>query len=217
MEHIHYLTRLEKTTKENWEALSLTDIDGNISYTYGELANAIKQLHTAFEAVGLKEGDKVALCGRNCSQWALTFLAVTSYRAVAVSILPDFTGENIHNLVNHSEAKLLFVGPNVMKKITPEAMPALIGVVFMDENKMFASNKPETMEVFAKAMADYKPIVTKENVSFKTSPMEDLALINYTSGTTNMPKGVMLTHLNLTANVTFATVRIPHKVGDKIV
>ena len=117
MELKHYLDYLQNTIANKWDSLAMKDLDGNTSYTYGELANEIARLHTTFRELGIKEGDKIALCGRNCANWGLTFLAVETYKAVAVSILPDFTAEGIHTLVNHSEAKLLYCGPNVLKKI----------------------------------------------------------------------------------------------------
>ena len=115
MELKHYLEYLQKTMTNKWNVLAMKDLDGDTSYTYGELANEIARLHVTFRELGIKEGDKIALCGRNCANWGLTFLAIETYKAIAVSILPDFTGEGIHALVNHSEAKLLYCGPNVLR------------------------------------------------------------------------------------------------------
>ena len=129
MELKHYLDYLQNTIANKWDSLAMKDLDGNTSYTYGELANEIARLHTTFRELGIKEGDKIALCGRNCANWGLTFLAVETYKAVAVSILPDFTGEGIHALVNHSEAKLLYCGPNVLRKIDAKEMPGLTAMV----------------------------------------------------------------------------------------
>ena len=98
----HYLAYLQETIKLQWDMLALKDIDSDNSYTYGDLATQIEKLHVTFEALGIKPGDKIALAGRNCANWGLLFLAIESYRAVVVSILPDFTGEDIHGLVNHS-------------------------------------------------------------------------------------------------------------------
>ena len=108
MELKHYLEYLQNTIVNKWDVLAMKDLDGDTAYTYGKLANEIARLHVTFRELGIKEGDKIALCGRNCANWGVTFLAIETYKAVAVSILPDFTAEGVHALVNHSEAKLLY-------------------------------------------------------------------------------------------------------------
>ena len=215
----HYLHFLKGTMHRRWDNLALADFDGHNRYNYADLAREIERLHVTFEALGIKEGDKIALCGRNCANWAVTFLATVTYKAVVVSILPDFTGEGIESLVNHSEASLLYVGPNVRKKINVKNMPGLKAVVFMDEFSLeyAADDKIEKAyatvdELFAKKFPEgVKPEVVD---NYPTDNMDDLAIINYTSGTTSAPKGVMLTHLNLSGNVDFAAHRIPHRPGD---
>ena len=216
----HYLEYLQNTIVNKWDTLAMKDLDGNTSYTYGELANEIARLHVTFRELGIKEGDKIALCGRNCANWGLTFLAIETYKAVAVSILPDFTGEGIHALVNHSEAKLLYAGPNVLKKIDTKEMPGLTALVFMDDFslKYGASEDVEKTyaavnEVFAK---EYPNGLKAEDVNYPTDNSDELALINYTSGSTGNPKGVMLTHKNLSGNIDFAVKEIPHQTGDKV-
>ena len=129
----HYLSYLQETMQNKWNELAMADLDGEKKYTYAELAVNIAKLHTTWREVGIKEGDKIALCGRNCANWGLLFLAIESYKAVVVSILPDFTAEGIHSLVDHSEAVLLYVGPNVRKRIDPTQMKGLKATIFMDD------------------------------------------------------------------------------------
>ena len=215
----HYLSYLQETMHQNWNGLAMTDLDGENKYTYAELAAAIAKLHTTWKQVGIKEGDKIALCGRNCANWGLLFLAIESYKAVVVSILPDFTPEGIYSLVDHSEAVLLYVGPNVKKKIDATQMKGLKATIFMDNMSIVEADdkfrkKFEGVEAaFQKA---YPNGVTLEDVHYPTDNYDDLAVINYTSGSTGNPKGVMLTHLNLSGNVEFAHTRIPHKPGDTV-
>ena len=220
MELKHYLDYFQNTIANKWNMLAMKDLDGNTSYTYGELANEIARLHITFRELGIKEGDKIALCGRNCANWGLTFLAIETYKAVAVSILPDFTGEGIHALVKHSEAKLLYCGPNVLKKIDAAEMPGLTAMVFMDDFSLKHAATPDVEqtyagvnEVFAK---EYPNGVKVEDVNYPTDNHDDLALLNYTSGSTGNPKGVMLTHKNLSGNIDFAVKKIPHQPGDKV-
>ena len=215
----HYLSYLQETINTHWDRLAMKDLDGENSYTYAELAAAIAKLHTTWKACGIKEGDKIALCGRNCANWGLLFLAVESYKAVVVSILPDFTAEGIYSLVDHSEAVLLYVGPNVKKKIDPTQMKGLKATIFMDNmtiveaDDKFRKAFEGADAAFAKA---YPEGVKAGDVQFPTDNLDEVAVINYTSGSTGNPKGVMLTHMNLSGNVEFACARIPHKPGDKV-
>ncbi len=215
----HYLSYLQETINTHWDRLAMKDLDGENSYTYAELAAAIAKLHTTWKACGIKEGDKIALCGRNCANWGLLFLAVESYKAIVVSILPDFTAEGIYSLVDHSEAVLLYVGPNVKKKIDPTQMKGLKATIFMDNmtiveaDAKFRKAFEGADAAFAKA---YPEGVKAGDVQFPTDNQDEVAVINYTSGSTGNPKGVMLTHLNLSGNVEFACQRIPHKPGDKV-
>ena len=215
----HYLSYLQETMLSNWDGLAMTDLDGEHRYTYAQLAEAIAKLHTTWRTCGIKEGDKIALCGRNCANWGLLFLAVESYKAVVVSILPDFTAEGIYSLVDHSEAVLLYVGPNVKKKIDATQMKGLKATIFMDDmtiveaDDSFRKKFESADAAFAK---EYPDGVKLTDVNYPIDNYDDLAVINYTSGSTGNPKGVMLTHLNLSGNVEFAHTRIPHKPGDTV-
>ena len=149
----------------------------------------------------------------------LLFLAAESYKAVVVSILPDFTAEGIYSLVDHSEATLLYVGPNVKKKIDPKMMKGLKATIFMDDMTIVEADDA-TQKAFdgveAAFVKAYPDGVKLEDMNLPTDNLDKLAVINYTSGSTGNPKGVMLTHLNLSGNVEFACQRIPHKPGDKV-
>ena len=198
----------------------MKDLDGKTSYTYGQVANEIERLHVTFRELGIHEGDKIALCGRNCANWGLTFLAIETYKAVAVSILPDFTAEGVHALVNHSEAKLLYAGPNVLKKIDTTQMPGLTAVVFMDDFSLQHAATPQIEATYAaipEAFAKQWPNgVAPADVHYPIDNHDELALLNYTSGSTGNPKGVMITHKNLSGNIDFACKKIPHQPGDKV-
>ena len=220
MELKHYLYYLQNTVTRKWSDLAMKDLDGATQYTYGELAAEIARMHTTFRLLGIKEGDKIALCGRNCSNWGVTFLAIETYKAVAVSILPDFTGDGVENLVNHSEAKLLYTGPNVLKKIDAKNMPGLEAIVLMDDYSLQYAKEEASAEAYTKidsAFAGaYPEGYKKEHVCYPIDNIDELALINYTSGSTGNPKGVMITHKNLSGNIDFAVKRIPHRQGDKV-
>jgi len=215
----HYLSYLQETMLRNWDCLAMTDLDGENHYTYAELAAAIAKLHVTWREMGIKEGDKIALCGRNCANWGLLFLAIESYKAVVVSILPDFTADGIYALVDHSEAVLLYVGPNVKKKIDATQMKGLRATIFMDDMSIVEADD-KTRKKFEGADAAFQKAypngIAKSDIQFTTDNYDDLAVINYTSGSTGNPKGVMLTHLNLSGNVEFACARIPHRPGDKV-
>ena len=220
MELKHYLAYLQNTVVSHWGALAMKDLDGNTAYTYGELATEIARLHTTFRVMGIEPGDKIALCGRNCANWGVLFLAIETYKAVAVSILPDFTAEGVHGLVNHSEAKLLYVGPNVLKKINPAEMPALSAVIFMDDLSLKHAANDEVAQAYTTIDAEFEKEwpqgFAAKDVAYPTDNHDELALINYTSGSTGNPKGVMLTHKNLSGNIDFACKKIPHQPGDKM-
>ena len=215
----HYLSYFQETIGKHWNDLAMCDLDGENRYTYAELAAEIAKLHVAWHELGIKEGDKIALCGRNCANWGLLFLAIETYKAIVVSILPDFTPEGIYSLVDHSESVLLYVGPNVKKKIDPAQMKGLRATIFMDDMTIVAADDKfsKTYEGIDAAFKKAYPNGVKlTDINYPTDNFDDVAVINYTSGSTGNPKGVMLTHLNLSGNVEFACHRIPHHPGDKV-
>lgn len=211
----HFLSYLETTIKKNWDAPAMTDIDSNISYSYGELAERIARLQVLFNGIGLKKGDKIAICGRNSSDWATTFLAVTAYEAVVVSIMPDFPAESIHSLVKHSEAKVLFAGPVVWSAIDVKEMSSLDAVISLEGFDLLFSKLEQTTKTYNdwkdSFTAKYPKGFSIADVNYPTNNFDELALINYTSGTTSSPKGVMLTHKNISSNVQFGQEHIPNQ------
>ncbi|MBO6018322.1 MAG: AMP-binding protein [Prevotella sp.] len=214
---------IEKSILEHWDLDALTDFKGQ-TLQYHDVARKIEKLHILFENSGVTKGDKIALCGRNSSQWAVAFLATLTYGAVAVPILHEFNAEQIHNIVNHSEAKLLFVGDHVATIIDPQKMPTLEGIINNPDYSLMVSRtdkltyaREHLNELYGKKFPKY---FRKEHVSYyrEQSP-DELALINYTSGTTGFSKGVMIPYRALWSNYDFAIDVLGKtiKAGDPII
>lgn len=220
MQPRHYLDFLQENMRAHWEMPIMTNLGETNSYTYHSLSTAIDRLHAQFKALGIEPGDKIALAGRNCANWGMTFFAITTYHAVVVSILPDFTGEDIEKLVAHSQAKLVFVGPMVKTKIMPKNFKDALGVIHMDTLEMYYAHEQKTIATYLKAGSDYDAKhpdgASLSLLRYPTDNYDELAIINYTSGSTGSPKGVMLTNLSLSANVEFAISHIPHRHGDRV-
>lgn len=206
---------------KNWDADALTDYQG-ATLQFHDVARKIEKLHIVFENCGIQKGDKIAICGRNSAHWAVTFLATLTYGAVAVPILHEFNAEQIHNIVNHSEAKALFVGDFVAKEIDPEQMPNLEGIVFMPDFSLMVSRSEKL--TYAREHLNmmfgskYPRAFRQEHVHYHEDQPEELALINYTSGTTGFSKGVMLPYRTLCSNVQFVIDRLSKEVkaGDPL-
>ncbi len=215
-----FIAFIENSIKKNWDLDALTDYKG-ATLQYKDVARKIEKLHIILEESGIKKGDRVAICGRNSSFWAVSFLAVVTYGAVAVPILHEFKADNVHNLVNHSEAKLLFVGDVVWENLNEAAMPLLEGIVLMNDFSLLVSRSEKLTharehlnEMFGqKFPKNFRP----EHVSYFKDKPDELALINYTSGTTSYSKGVMLSYRSLWSNVAFAHEVLPLNGGDSIV
>ncbi|WP_311436324.1 AMP-binding protein [Hoylesella timonensis] len=207
---------IEKSIIDHWTLDALTDYQG-ATLQYHDVARKIEKLHILFENSGVEKGDKIALCGRNSSAWACAFLATLTYGAVAVPILHEFTAEQIHNIVNHSEAKLLFVGDVVATVIDATQMPDLEGIFYLPDYSLVVSRtekltyaREHLNEMFGKKYPKY---FRQEHVKYYIEKDPDeLALINYTSGTTGYSKGVMLPYRSLSGNMMFAV----HNLKDKI-
>ena len=199
---------IQKSIIDHWTLNALTDYKG-VTLQYHDVARKIEKLHILFENSGVQKGDKIALCGRNSAAWACAFLATLTYGAVAVPILHEFTAEQIHNIVNHSEAKLLFVGDVVATVIDEKEMPDLEGIVYIPDYSLFVSRtekltyaREHLNEMFGKKYPKYfRPEYV--NYYIEQDP-EELALINYTSGTTGFSKGVMIPYRAMWGNVDFA-------------
>ena len=199
---------IEKSIIEHWDADALTDYKG-ATLQYHDVARKIEKLHILFEHSGIQKGDKIALCGRNSSQWAAAFLATLTYGAIAVPILHEFTGDQIHNIVNHSDARILFVGDHVATTIKPEEMPGLEGIINNADYSLLISRtdkltyaREHLNELYGKKYPKY---FRKEHVHYyREQNGDEMALINYTSGTTGFSKGVMIPYRALWSNYDFA-------------
>lgn len=199
---------IEQSIISHWDLDALTDYKG-ITLQYKDVARKIEKLHILFENSGVEHGDKIAICGRNCASWAVVFLATLTYGTVAVPVLHEFTADQIHNIVNHSEAKLLFVGDVVATVIDPTKMPSLEGIVYIPDYSLVVSRtdkltyaREHLNELFGKK---YPKAFRQQHISYyKEKDPAELALINYTSGTTGFSKGVMLPYRALWSNLDFA-------------
>ena len=212
---------IQRSIINNWDQDALTDYQG-ITLQYHDVARKIEKLHILFENSDVKKGDKIALCGRNSAHWAVAFLATLTYGAVAVPILHEFNGEQIQNIVNHSESKLLFVGDYAVKTIDPDAMPALEGIINIPDFSLLIS-RSERLSYAREHLnlmfgSKYPMAFRKEHISYHEDEADELALINYTSGTTGFSKGVMLPYRAIWGNIEFIISRLGKKVksGDNM-
>ena len=216
----HFIDYIEQSIIRNWNLNALTDYKG-ATLQYKDVARKIAKFHIVLESAGIQPGDKIAVCGRNSAHWAVTFLATITYGAVIVPILHEFKADNIHNIVNHSEARLLFVGDQVWENLNEDAMPQLLGVILMTEFTPVVCHDKRLMEAFEHRNTLYGQRYPKnfrpEHICYRKDKPEELAIINYTSGTTGYSKGVMLPYRSLWSNVNYCHEMLPVKPGDNMV
>lgn len=211
-----FVDLIAESLKNNWDLDALTDYQG-VTLQYKDVARKIEKLHILFENAGVEKGDKVALCGRNSAHWATAFLATLTYGAVAVPILHEFKAQQVHDIVNHSEAKILFVGDMVWPELDAEQMPHLEGIINIPDYSLLVSRTEKLTEARERLNEffgrKYPKYFRKEHVNYPHTPNPDaLALINYTSGTTSNSKGVMIPFRALWSNYQFAIEVLGHKV-----
>ena len=216
-----FIDYIEQSIIQNWDRNALTDYKG-ATLQYKDVARKIAKFHIVLESANIKPGDKIAVCGRNSAHWAVTFLATLTYGAVIVPILHEFKADNIHNIVNHSEAKLLFVGDQIWENLNEDAMPLLLGIVLMPDFNPVVCRDERLMEAFEHRNAIYGQRYPKnfrpEHICYrKEASPEELAVINYTSGTTGYSKGVMLPYRSLWSNIAYCHEMLPVRPGDHIV
>ena len=221
MEQEHqFIDYIEQSIIKNWDKDALTDYKG-ITLQYKDVARKIAKFHIVLESAGIQPGDKIAVCGRNSAHWAVTFLATITYGAVIVPILHEFKADNIHNIVNHSEAKLLFVGDQAWENLNEDAMPLLEGIASLTDFSALVSRNEKLTYAFEHRNAIYGQQYPKnfrpEHICYRKDRPEELAIINYTSGTTGYSKGVMLPYRSLWSNVAYCFEMLPVKPGDHIV
>lgn len=215
-----FIDYIEQSIIKNWDLNALTDYKGT-TLQYKDVARKIAKFHLILEKAGIQPGDKIAVCGRNSAHWAVTFLATITYGAVIVPILHEFKADNIHNIVNHSEAKLLFVGDQAWENLNEDRMPLLEGICLLtDLSPLVSRNEKLTYayehrnEIYGR---HYPRNFRPEHIVYHKDEPEELAVINYTSGTTGYSKGVMLPYRSLWSNLAYCHEMLPVRPGDPIV
>ena len=216
----HYLKNLEDTVRQHWTQKALCDYNGD-SFTYAQLAINVERFRIFFEAVGISKGDKIALCARNSARWAMTFWGINVNGCVAVPLLSDFHPNTVSTLTNHSDSVLLFVDDDIWSKMNPEEMPVLKAAINMKDGNLLWHQDEDVASAWNNRKAaftqQYPNGMYPEQVSYPGDNGDDLAIINYTSGTTGNPKGVMLTYNAMSDTDDFANRHFPNTPGQTIV
>jgi len=217
----HFLHYLTDVMEHQWNDAALTDYGEDHEYTFSQLAEQMLRLHILFEQLGIKRGDKIALCGRNCANWAVAYLAITAYEGVIVSILQDFTAEDINHLLVHSDSDLLFVGPYVWKELQHQTLPERLkaAISLQDWQALYTGKDiafPTAEQWNALYKAKYPHTLEPEDIHFAADE-SSLSLINYTSGSTGSPKGVMLNGRSISNNIEVGMKMLPVDPGQRLV
>ena len=216
-QYLHYLNEI---MSHQWDDLALSDYGEETAYTFGQLAEKMLKLHTFFKLLGIERGDKIALCGRNCANWAVAYLATVSYGAVVVSILQDFKADDIQKLIRHSDSKMLFVGPYIWKELQEESLNELTAVLSLKDFTVLRNGEdveiPSEEALQTAFDAKHPNGVIPENICF-SADQDALSVINYTSGSTGSPKGVMLKGRSLSNNVEVGMHVLPVDPGQRLV
>jgi len=203
--------------RKNWELPAFSDYQGS-KCTYGEAAQIIHQMHRYFREAGIKKGDKIALLGRNSSNWAISFLAISCFGAVSVPVLPDFNHEDIHHILNHSESVFLFAADNIYEKLDRQQIQTISGIVSLNDFSALSFLDQEEKALWIKCFnGSYAGKTDPDNFELEEYQDEDLSIISYTSGTSGFTKGVMIPARSLLSNIIFAREHMPLVAGDKIV
>ena len=215
-----FIDLIEQSIRNNWNRDALTDYKG-VTLQYKDIARKIEKMHIAFSFAGIKKGDKIAICGRNSANWGATFLGVITYGAVVVPILHEFKADNIHNVVNHSEARFLFVGDQAWENLNEAAMPNLEGIIDLKHFDLLVCRSEQLHYAFTHLNEEfgkkYPFRFRPTDVSYEHENIDDLSIINYTSGTTGFSKGVMLPYRSIISNIEHIHANIQLKAGDRIV
>jgi len=210
---------IEQSIVKNWDIEALSNYREK-GYSYKAIAERILKVHILFKSSGIKEGDKVALVGRNSANWCITYLATVTYGAVVVPILPDFKPEDLTNIINHSDSRFLFVDDKIFETLDVDKTQEISGIISLDDFRLIFSRSNSVKETFSLLEEKYLktyPELKKENIKFSGITNDALAVISYTSGTTGFSKGVMIAHNSLAANVRFAQTHMPLESGDPVV
>jgi len=210
---------IEQSIRQNWNIEALSNYKER-GYTYREIAEKILKFHILFSETGIKEGDKIAMIGKNSANWCVTYLATVTYGAVIVPVLPDFKPEDLTNIINHSDSIFLFCDEKIWETLNYDQMPEIDGVVSLESFDLLKHRRPDTEKTYKKLQEKFDlkyPDLKPEDIRFSDISNDKLAVISYTSGTTGFSKGVMVPHNSLAANVRYAQHNMPLESGDPVV